>query len=212
MSSSVTHVLERQASDLFRHAWLSDDAKVLLASGPTAGNFLLALASKGFHDDANQCMAFAMPNRTAVWWLCLCLWRQRARFAGPTNHSALRVTVDWVLNPSSEAATLAERASDAAPFDSPARCAANAAFLAGHGPEVDAPITTERQRMVAQLVGGGITLATLPLATGGPGLSPERAMNHGIDVVHGISRWDTILAAHAQSQTSTSVSQTGNKP
>ncbi|MFO0948266.1 MAG: hypothetical protein U1D30_20475 [Planctomycetota bacterium] len=209
MSQTKSHVLEQRSADLFRRAWLTDEARALIHPKQNAGDLLLDLASHDLHDDACQCLAYAMPNRSAVWWLCQCLWHERARLAGPSNHAALEAAVEWVLHPTPENVHKAELASDAAPFESPARCAANAAFLAGHGPAIDAPVTSERQNLVAQLIGGALTLATVS-SSAGTGLTPEQALNLGLDVVRGISRWETILAAHEQ--TVTTKPTTGGQP
>lgn len=201
MPEKLKHPLERSAADLFRHSWLSPEAKGLLAPDLTAGIYLLLLAKRELFDDAVQCLAFAMPNRQAVWWLCQCLWHLREAYSSPTDQAAIKAAVRWVIEPSPTTVAAAERSSDEARFDSAARCVANAAFLAGHGSDMDAPVTTERQRMAAQLVAGALSLSMLAVPAAGVDLSLRQVLTLGYDVVHGISRWDTILAAHALSQT-----------
>lgn len=203
MTDPLNHPLNRESKKLFDSCWLSPDAKALLSEELTAGTYLSRLSAQELHEDAIQCLAYAMPNRQAVWWLCHVLWHLRCAYTTAAEEAAIRAAVQWVIEPTPANVSAAEKASDETRFDSAARCAANAAFLAGSGPQVDdPPIPTTRQRLAAQLVGGGISLALLARQAAGVDLTAKQALLLGYDVVRGISRWDTILAAHALSESS----------
>lgn len=199
-TKTMAHPLKREAIAVFQHSWLTQAAKELMNHGGTAGDYLLTLTSQNRYEDAIQSLVFAMPNRQGVWWLCQCLWLARGSYHSPLDQAAFKAAVAWVMNPTAETAEAAQRASDAADFESAARCAAGAAHLAGAGPWVDAPMTTPQQRMATQLVAGGLSLMALAADDAGIEVDAAQIFQLGLDVVHGASHWDTILSVHAINQ------------
>lgn len=202
MTDSFHHPLDRQAAAIFEACWISPEAAALRTPGIKAGDYLSLLSARDLYKDAVQCLAFAMPNRQAVWWLCQVLWHQRDTYFSDLEQAALRTAVQWVVHPTPANVAAARKASHDAPFDSAARCAASAAAAAGSGPLTDDPaLATTNQRMAAQLVAGALSLAFGAATTAGADLSWKQILVMGYDVVRGVSRWDTILAAHAISHT-----------
>lgn len=197
--TTTAHPVDRKATEIFRASWLSEEARGLLAEDAVVGDYLLTLSQAGYYSDAIQAMVYAMPNRHAVWWLCQSVWHARAVIHRPNDRSALQAAVHWVVRPGEDTLRAAKVAAIAADFESPARCAANAILWAGFGAEIDQAVVNDKQRMAAQLIGGGLSLVLARATT--IDFSARQMLALGFDIVHGVSRWDAVLAWHAAGKT-----------
>jgi hypothetical protein len=130
--STVPHygVFSQSAADVCKQAPLSDAARALLEKKPTVGQLIGVLSENRLFLDACRVLAFALPKREAIWWVCQCL-RQGKIAESPLDLAAIVAAERWVTAPDDERRRAAHAASEAVGVGTPAGCVALATFLSG---------------------------------------------------------------------------------
>src|SRR5207302_301373 len=106
-------------------------AKGLLREGLNARQYLDLLTENGLLPDAVRFLAQVAPKREAVWWACRCA-RSVAGAEPPAQAAAaLKAAEKWAADPSEDNRRAAQAAAEAAGAETPAGCAALAAFWSG---------------------------------------------------------------------------------
>jgi hypothetical protein len=177
---------------------LGVEARALLREDMSPHEFLDALIDNGELVDAVQFLAHALPRREAVWWA------SRAAVAtvwgGPVE-AALRAAEAWVVEPVEVKRIHAQSAAEAAGYDTPAGCAAAAAWSGGSLAPPGAPVVPP----AAHLTAHGAAAAVMLAAVSGPAEAiPEsyRALLiQGLAIARGENRWLEPLPALRQAPT-----------
>ena len=90
------------AAEVCQRFRLGREATALLRDDLAPGQFLDLLVDRQLFKDATSFLAYALPNREAVWWAVLCA-REAVGPAPPgPAASALRAAEAWVRDPSEE--------------------------------------------------------------------------------------------------------------
>ena len=136
----------------------------LLAASATPGEYLDRLVAAKLYEDAVRFIAYALPPREAIWWLCLCIGRVAPEDLADVEKQALESAAGWVKDPNEKTRRRAEKAGRVADFKTPSGCAAFAAFYTGGSiapeglPEVPPP-----RGVVPRIVDGALCLAMAPI-------------------------------------------------
>jgi hypothetical protein len=152
------------AAEICREFELDPAAKALLVSGQNPTDFLQALEKNRLSGEAVKLLAYGLPERETVWWLC-----QSSRVV-ETNlnlaeKEALVAAENWVKDPSPANKAAADEAADKTDMTGPAGWAAQAAAWSTHPapytPKGTIPITPAGPTagLTAPAVAGGILLA-----------------------------------------------------
>ncbi len=170
-------------------AGLDDVAQRLLQDGAGPREYVDALVQAGRLADAVRFIAHALPKRESVWWAWVSARRAVEGDAPPPVKAALEATEKWIAQPNEENRRAAMSAAEAAGPETPAGCAAFAAFLSGPSlapPDVQAvppgPYDT------AKAVAGAVTLAAVAV----PAKAAENlraSVQQGLDVTARIKLW-----------------------
>jgi len=180
-------------ADLADVANVSDDGKQVLQPGHTPPHYLSALTGAGLGADAVRLLAHALPRREGVWWA----WATAKKAAGDTPPAPVKAALDaterWIAQPTEDNRRQAHARAEAAGFDTPAGCAALAAFLSG--PTV-APAHIEQpvpppDYGAAKAIAGAVIVAAV---SGDPAKAPEQlhaSVAQGLEVVAKIKLWPT---------------------
>lgn len=164
------------------------------AQGPR--EFLATLDEAEQHVDALKFLAHLLPPREAVWWAWMCARRQAGDDVGPEVQQALDDTERWISQPTDQHRRAAMAAGEAAGFDTPAGCAALAAFLSGGS--LAPPEVTEVPPPLfgaARAVFGSLVLSAVAVE---PEKAPERYKTfyaHGTELASRIRLWDSLAPA-----------------
>jgi len=127
--SPLAKLRDLSPRDLERSVRLPDPHRHLLSDGPTSATLLARLEEAALLAEAARLLGYALPEREAVWWACMCI-----ALAGPLaslpaeQHAALSAAEAWVRTPGDETRLGAHRASVQAGYRTPAALAAQAAF------------------------------------------------------------------------------------
>jgi hypothetical protein len=192
----ASHALASLVERLSEAAGLEAPALELLDPARGPREFLAALDGAEHHVDALKFLAYLLPPREAVWWAWMCARRQAGEDASPEVLQALRATEQWVSQPTDEHRRAAMAAGEAAGFDTPAGCAALAAFLSGGSlappelAEVPPPLFGTARAVFGSLV--------LSAVSEEPEKAPERYRAfyaHGTELANRIRLWDSLAPA-----------------
>lgn len=141
---------------------LSDEAQALAADDQAPKAFVELLLEHEHYPDAVRFLAFALPQREAVWWA----WVSARRTAGESPQSeiqeVLEATEAWIKDPTDQNRRTTMEKAEAADFDTAAGCAGLAAFLSGDSlapPEMD--LVPPGEHMAAAAIAGSIVLAAV---------------------------------------------------
>jgi hypothetical protein len=135
---------------------------------------------------AVQFLAFALPAREAVWWVCVCARAQLAETTPQPVLQAIEAAETWVRKPTEEHRRAAMACAQATDFQSPAAWAAVAAFWSGGSmsppnlPEVPAP-----PHLLGSAVAGAVTLAAVQLEPGMAEQKRERFVAAAVEIANG---------------------------
>jgi hypothetical protein len=154
----------RTAAEVCKECELEPATKPLLESAKTPAEFLQALEKKPFTGEALKFLAYALPEREAVWWLC-----QSARLVEGSLNSAelqaLAAAEKWVKDPSASNKSAAQKAAGNTDKTGPGGWAAQAAAWSqdSNGPPPPAGKSSAppdpTAGLTAPAVSGGILLA-----------------------------------------------------
>jgi hypothetical protein len=178
------------AAEVCRRFQLGREATTLLRDDLAPDQFLDLLVERRLFKDATNFLAFALPNREAVWWAILCA-REVVSPAPPEPvAAALRAAEAWVQDPSEEHRRATRAAAKAAGSSSPAGQAASSAFQSGGsvGPP-DGPEILPRECATAHAVVFAVTFAS---SQDPRDQAPERFQSflaRGVEVATGANRW-----------------------
>lgn len=190
---AAQHSLAPLVAQLCEVAALDPPAMELL--DPTFGprEYIVALDAAGQHVDALNFLAHLLPRREGVWWA----WTSARRVAGddppPPIAGALQATERWIARPTEEHRRAAMLAGEAAGFDTPAGCAALAAFLSGGSlaPEGAAEVPPPRFA-ASRAVFGGLVFSAVARE---PETAPEKYRSFlafGLELAERIRLWDSL--------------------
>jgi hypothetical protein len=94
-----------------------------------SADLLDSLADEGALPEAVRLLSYALPEREAVWWACMCVRHAVPLSAlAPEQEAAVVTSEDWVRRQSFEARIEAHAASAKAGYTTPAAWVARAAF------------------------------------------------------------------------------------
>jgi hypothetical protein len=158
----------------------------LLAEAARPSAFVAALQDRDLAMEAVTFLSYALPEREAVWWACMCVLHTEAATMAPEQHRALAFAQDWVRKPTEEKRLQGRAAAREAGDTTAAAFTARAVFASrladpsslSAGRRVQGAV-----RRAADADGSGRTRArldrfiasALEIAAGGAGrLSPER--------------------------------------
>jgi hypothetical protein len=140
---------------------LQDESRKYLVDTPQANSFLACLIHDEGYFDAIRFLAYALPEREAVWWACQCIRCMPVCFQGEIATQALESAEAWVHDSRPESCRNALDAAKKHAFDmptSPAAWTAMAAACTSH--ELgEAEGHPEPKLSTAYSAAGAITLA-----------------------------------------------------
>lgn len=150
----------RRIAYALEHAGLSDDAQAIFTAEMDRTDFLTALVGRELFVDAIRALAFCLAGPAAVRWACACVRQTLPAAPAPKAMAALVAAEQWGAQPTDELARRAQSAGEAAGTDTPAGCAALAAFFGGSNinPEPK-PVIPPPPNVVNNLAAGAILLA-----------------------------------------------------
>jgi hypothetical protein len=187
------------AAEVCRRFWLGREATALLRDDLTPDQFLGLLVERRLFKDATNFLAYALPNREAVWWAILCAREVVGPDPPEPVAAALRAAEAWVQDPSEANRRAAREAAKAAGAGSPAGLAATAAFQSGGslGPP-DGPEILPSEFATARGVANAITIASLQAQAE---KASERFLSfvvRGVEVATESNRWTEPVATDRQ--------------
>jgi hypothetical protein len=164
------------------------------AFGPR--EYLGALIEEEHLADAVKFLAHLLPRREAVWWAWMCAKKGLGKAPVQEEHAALAATEKWIAEPADENRRAALEAANAATLESPAGCAALAAFLSGGSlaPPGMAEVAPPRYAAAKAVFGSLVFSAVI--------FEPEKAqekfrkfLNFGLELAERIELWDSLERA-----------------
>ncbi len=182
------------AAEVCRDVLLGEEAASLLDGQQTPRQFLGLLIERELYTDAARFLARALPKREAVWWACRCARMVSSAAPGPGSSpvaEALDAAERWVADPSEENRRASAEAAGRAGVETPAGCAAMAAFWSGGSlAPPDLPEVPPAEFLTARGVAGAVLLAGVITE---PHKAPERYQQYlklGLAVADGRERWN----------------------
>ena len=154
----------RTVAEICRDFELQEEAKPHLAGQPTPQEFVSRLFKAKLYGDATRFLAYALPEREAVWWVCLSVRSIPRCYGDETSARALDAAEAWVKSPTDANRESALAAARKHKFEMPTASAAWAAMAAGWSglsappPGQTAPLPGKN--LTAHAVSGAIQLAT----------------------------------------------------
>jgi hypothetical protein len=192
----AAHPLASLVEKLSEAAELEGPALELVDPARGPREFLAALDEAEQHVDAIKFLAHLLPPREAVWWAWMCARGQAGDDASPEVRGALAATESWISQPTDEHRRAAMAAGEAAVFDTPAGCAALAAFLSGGSLAPPGITEVAPPRFgTARAVFGSLVLAAVVTE---PEKAPERYRRfygHGAELANRVRLWDSLAPA-----------------
>jgi hypothetical protein len=140
---------------------LQDESRKHLVEAPQANSFLACLIHDEGYFDAIRFLAYALPEREAVWWACQCIRCMPVCFQGKIATHALESAEAWVHDSRPESCRKALDAAKKHAFDmptSPAAWTAIAAACTSHE-LAEAEGHPEPRLSTAYATAGAVTLA-----------------------------------------------------
>jgi hypothetical protein len=190
--------LEQPAAEVCGRFALGDAARPLLQDGQKTRPYLQALVDAKHFIDAARVLAHAMPKREGVWWACQCCRQDRALEKAPKAIAAVEAAERWVADPSEDNRRATYPAAEAVGFDTPAGCAAVAAFWSGGslGPP-NVPVIPPGEWLTAHGVAGAVLLVVAAVPPAETANTYRKFLDQGVAVADGKSRWKDGPAAAA---------------
>lgn len=162
----------------------------LLKSDPEPELFITQLVEQKIWGAATEFLAYALPKREAIWWLCQMI-RENKKFTGPKQEAALEGAEKWVREPGDEARRAACDLSDQAGLTTPAGLAAMAVFYSGGSlapPELDD--VEPEETLTARICRGGLTLCAVRDRFPEANVAREQIVTAGIAIAKGAETWN----------------------
>lgn len=178
-------------ADLAEVAGVGEDGLKLLQPQHKPHEYLSALTGGAQHPDAVRVLAHALPRREGVWWA----WATAKRASGPEPappvKAALDATERWIAQPTEDNRRNAMARAEAIGFDTPAGCAALAAFLSGPTlapPHIEQPVPPPEYG-AAKAIAGAILISAVVTEPEKAVEKMHAALLQGLDVVAKIKLW-----------------------
>jgi len=111
---------------------LSQTDETLLKDEADPASMLTRLTERRLLWEAVRLLSYALPEREAVWWACMCVVHTAPPIMAQIEMAALSAAKNWVRHPCDETRRNAALSSAAAGYDSGAAWAARAAFASRH--------------------------------------------------------------------------------
>lgn len=185
MAGAWVRVTEKSAAAAGRAAKFGDEARALLRDGLAPADYLALLEGRGLYPDGVRFLAGALPKREALWWACQCL-----RQGGGSPGEAVEAVERYVRLPTDTHRRAAMAAGEAAGLDTPAGCAALAAFFsAGSLAPPDLPPVPPADHLTAVGVANAVVLAAVAPRPQEAPARFARFLALGRAVAEGGSRW-----------------------
>ena len=108
---------------------LPPDRRHLVQDGPASSVLLRRFRELGLLWEQAALLCYALPEREAVWWACMCVQGTARGLAGE-QHQALALAQDWVRQPDDAGRLACRQAAKAAGAVSAPACVARAVFRA----------------------------------------------------------------------------------
>ena len=167
----------------------SDQARALLKKAADPDAYFGQLAKSEFFSDGIGLLAFTLPVRFVVWWLCLATWRVLGKTLTPEEETAIVAAVHWLADPTEERRRVAEAiACDQDLRILPFRCA-KAASLAGSGAAPEYRLDGAVPNSVAGLVLTGSNLVLTKSKGSKAPASARELFELGMHIRSGRLRW-----------------------
>ena len=179
---------DQTVAEICRDFELQQEAKAHLSGEPSPEQFLDRLVQAELYVDAARFLAYALPEREAVWWACLCVRSVPACFGDEISTRALEAAEAWVKDPVDTKRQAALEAVNEHKFEMPTAPAAWAAMAAGWSrgstATPDETVSPSGEHLTAHAVSGAIMLA----ATAEPDRAAEiyrRFLETGVQIAQG---------------------------
>ncbi|HKV72915.1 MAG TPA: hypothetical protein VJN95_00230 [Gemmatimonadales bacterium] len=181
----------RTLVDLAEVAEVGEEGRKLLQPQHKPHEYLSALTGGAQHPDAIRLLAHALPRREGVWWAWVTAKRASGAEPPPPVKAALEATERWIAQPTEDNRRTAMARGEAAGFDTPAGCAALAAFLSG--PTV-APAHIEQavpppEYAAAKAIAGAVLISAVKTEPDKAVEKMHAALLQGLEVVAKIKLW-----------------------
>lgn len=161
------------------HRWLRlpPEHQALVEEIGDPERLLWRLRQLGLLSEAVRMLAYALPEREAVWWSCMCV-RHTAPSLPETERIAVEAAEVWVRRPEQAARHEAALAASASGYAAPGAWSALGAAW------------SQRERLLADLCGGrgAATAVARSVVRHGPGREQERLrrfIRSGVDIGNG---------------------------
>lgn len=140
---------------------LQEESQKHLTDNPPPHSFMARLLHDECYLDATRFLAYALPERDAVWWACHCVRSMPTCYQGTAATQALEAAEQWVCDPglqsSQNALTTAKQHSFEMPSAPAAWAAMGAACAAYESTNTANP--PEFEHTTAQAIAGAVALA-----------------------------------------------------
>ena len=144
-----------------RRLRLAPGQEPLLKDAPSPAMLLQHLVEAGLFAEAARLLCYALPEREAVWWACMCAVHATADPLPEPERHALLAAEAWVRRPDEAARRSVGRAAARAGYDTPAAWAARA----GYSCRLDLPLHTRGGKRVEAAIAGAAACRGAPLQT-----------------------------------------------
>lgn len=160
--------------------------KIVAPEGATPLHFLGTLLAEERLEEAVQFLAFALPQREAVWWACTCARLELREPVPQAELDAVEAAETWVRRPTDDNRREAMERAQATSFDVPAAWAAVAAFWSGGSlapPNV--PEVPVAPHLIGVAVAGAVSLAAVQTEPEHAQKKRERFLTVAVDIANG---------------------------
>ncbi|MET0312867.1 MAG: hypothetical protein ABW275_00585 [Hansschlegelia sp.] len=180
MSDLICSKLRRFDPALLQH-WLQlpPEHAGLVVEFEDPSPLLARLRELGLWPEAMRLLAYALPEREAVWWSCMCVRHTATTLAEPEN-AAVEAAEDWVRGPGPRTRQEAAMAASAAGYAAPGSWSALGATW------------SHREQFMADLCGGRGAAMAVTRAAGRHRPDPEalaerfsRFFDSGVEIGNG---------------------------
>jgi hypothetical protein len=174
----------RTTREICRGFKLQDEAKAHLKDEPAPEQFVERLARAKLYADATRFLAYALPERQAVWWACLCVR------SVPTCKATLAIksAEAWVRDPTESNREAALSAGGKHKFEmpgAPAAWTAMAAGWSGGAAAIDAEDVPEPPRHLTAHAGSGAILLVATMEPDEAEKVYRRCLETGVQIAQG---------------------------
>lgn len=178
-------------ADLAEVAEVGEEGRKLLQPQHKPHEYLSALTGGSQHPDAIRLLAHALPRREGVWWA----WASAKRASGAEPAAPVKAALDaterWIAQPTEDNRRNAMARAEAIGFDTPAGCAALAAFLSG--PTVAPPHIEQAvpppEYGAAKAIAGAVLISAVITEPDKAVEKMHAALLQGLEVVTKIKLW-----------------------